>query len=151
MISLNKILVPTDFSKHSEKAIRYGVELAKQFSAELHLLHAFEIVPIAYGEGGFVPIDTSAEIAESAKKHLDSLVIESAEDLVITREITRGHPFVEIVQYAKQNEMDLIVLGTHGRGAIAHMLLGSVAEKVVQKAFCPVLVVRDEEHDFIMP
>ena len=151
MISLNKILVPTDFSKHSEKALRYGVELAIKFSAEVHLLHTFEIVPMAYGEGGFIPIDSSEEIAEAAKQHLDKLTIESVGQLVVTRAVTQGRPFVEIVRYAKQKEIDLIVLGTHGRGAISHMLLGSVAEQVVRKASCPVLVVRDEEHDFIMP
>ena len=65
--------------------------------------------------------------------------------------IVAGNPFLEIVRYAKANAVDLIVMGTHGRGPIAHMLMGSVAEKVVRKSPCPVLTVRDAQHDFIMP
>jgi nucleotide-binding universal stress UspA family protein len=63
----------------------------------------------------------------------------------------RGSPFVEIVRYAKQHDIDLIVMGTHGRGPIAHMFMGSVAERVVRKATCPVLTVRSPEHEFVMP
>jgi nucleotide-binding universal stress UspA family protein len=151
MIALRKILVPTDFSEQSKKAVRYGIELATKFGAELHLLHAFETVPIMYGEGSGVPPQVADEIEAAAVKYLDELELESAEGLTVVRKVTEGHAFVEIVRYAKDNTIDLVVIGTHGRGAIAHMLLGSVAEKVVRKAPCPVLVVRDEEHDFIMP
>ena len=152
MISLKKILVPTDFSEQSVKAIRYGTELATKFGAELHLLHAVETLPIMYGEGGaYLLPDTVAEVVAATVKHLDELKIDSADELQVIRKVVQGHPFVEIVRYAKNNATDLIVVGTHGRGAVAHMLLGSVAEKVVRKASCPVLVVRDEEHDFIMP
>ncbi len=115
MISLNKILVPSDFSKHSEKAVLYGAELAIKFSAELHLLHSFEMVPMTYVEGGFIPLDTSAEVAAAAKKQLDSLPADPVANLKIVREVVQGHPFVEIVQYAKKNSIDLIVMGTHGR------------------------------------
>ena len=159
MISLHRILVPTDFSDHSEKAVRYGAELAAKFGAELHLLHAVETTAIIYGEGAamygdsvaFFPAEIAAEAETAAVKQLDDLKIDSADDLQVIRSVALGHPFVEIVRYAKDNAIDLIVVGTHGRGAIAHMLLGSVAEKVVRKAPCPVLVVRDEEHDFVMP
>jgi nucleotide-binding universal stress UspA family protein len=66
-------------------------------------------------------------------------------------EIEQGSPFVQIVTYAKRFDIDLIVLGTHGRGPIAHMLMGSVAERVVRKAPCPVLTVRHPEHEFVLP
>ena len=66
-------------------------------------------------------------------------------------EMVCGSPFLEIIAYAKSREIDLIVMGTHGRGPIAHMLMGSVAEKVVRKAPCPVLTVRHPEHEFLMP
>ena len=79
------------------------------------------------------------------------LDVPGAEDIEVERLVLEGPAFVEIVRYGKEQNIDLMVLGTHGRGAIAHMLLGSVAEKVVRKAPCPVLVVRDEEHDFVMP
>jgi universal stress protein A len=152
MISVKNILVPTDFSEHSAKAVRYGAELAANFGADLHLLHAVETTPIMYGEGAaYLPPEATAEIEAAAVKQLDELKIESADNLQVKRKVAQGHPFVEIVRYGKDNAIDLIVIGTHGRGAIAHMLLGSVAERVVRKAPCPVLVVRDEEHDFVMP
>lgn len=151
MITLKKILVPTDFSEHSAKAMQYGAELAAKFGAELHLLHSIEATPIMYGEGAFYPTETDAEIEAAAVKQLDDVKLDSTADLTVKRHAKHGHPFVEIVRYAKDNEVDLIIIGTHGRGAIAHMLLGSVAEKVVRKAPCPVLVVRDEEHDFVLP
>ena len=73
------------------------------------------------------------------------------EKLAITRKVLFGTPFIEIVRYARDNDIDLLVLGTHGRGAIAHMLMGSTAEKIVRKAPCPVLTVRPEAHEFVLP
>lgn len=151
MITLKKILVPTDFSEHSAKAMLYGAELAKKFGAELHLMHAVEQTPLMYGEGAYVPPETEAEIEAAATEQLESLVADAGDDVTVVRRVEHGHPFVETVRYAKENDIGLIVLGTHGRGAIAHMLLGSVAEKVVRKAPCPVLTVRDKEHEFVMP
>lgn len=151
MITLKKILVPTDFGEYSARAIRYGAELAGRFGAELHVLHAHEQIPIMYGEGAFFPPETSAEVKAAAEKHLNELPVEPAGDFPVVRASVEGHPFVEIIRYAKENDTDLIVIGTHGRGAIGHMFLGSVAEKVVRKAPCPVLTVRDEEHEFVMP
>ncbi len=150
MITLKNILVPTDFSEHSEKAVRYGAELAAKFGAELHLVHAIEATPIMYGEGAYFPPETEAELEAAATKQLDALEVE-AEGVTVVRKVVPGHPFVEIIRYAKETDAGLIVIGTHGRGAIAHMLLGSVAEKVVRKAPCPVLTVRDEEHEFVLP
>lgn len=151
MITLKKILVPTDFSEHSAKALLYGAELAKKFGAELHLMHAVEQTPLMYGEGAYVPPETEAEIEAAATAQLESLVADVGDGVNVVRRVEHGHPFVETIRYAKENDIGLIVLGTHGRGAIAHMLLGSVAEKVVRKAPCPVLTVRDKEHEFIMP
>lgn len=150
MIKLKKILVPVDFSKFSDKALRYAEELAGKFHAELHLLHAFETMPIM-AEGGYFPPDIASKEEEAARQSLNELEVNVPDEVQIVRELNHGHPFVEIVRYAKENDVGLIVMGTHGRGAIAHMLLGSVAEKVVRKASCPVLTVRDEEHEFIMP
>ena len=151
MITLKKILVPTDFSEHSSKAIHYGAELAAKFGSELHLLHAIEMTPLLYGESAYFPPDSEAELEKAAARQLDDLPDCATGDLRIVRKVQHGHPFVEIIRYAKENEIGLIVLGTHGRGAIAHMLLGSVAEKIVRKAPCPVLTVRDKEHEFVMP
>ncbi len=151
MITLKTILVPTDFSEHSAKALLYGSELAKKFGAELHVLHAVEQTPLMYGEGAYVAPETEAEIEAAASKQLEGLLADSSDDLKVVRKVQHGHPFVETIRYAKEHDIGLIVLGTHGRGAVAHMLLGSVAEKVVRKAPCPVLTVRDEEHEFVMP
>ncbi len=150
MVTLKKILVPTDFSEHSDKAVRYGAELASKFGAELHLVHAIEATPIMYGEGAYFPPETEAEIETAATKQLNEMTV-PGDGLTVQRKVVPGHPFVEIIRYAKENDVGLIVIGTHGRGAIAHMLLGSVAEKVVRKAPCPVLTVRDEEHEFVRP
>ena len=151
MIAMKRILVPTDFSEHSEKAVRYGAELALKFGAELQLLHTIEIQPILYAEGAAFPFQTTKEMQEYATAELEKVKVESGDQIQISRIICEGSPFVEIVKHAKENDVNLIVMGTHGRGAIAHMLLGSVVDKVVRKAYCPVLVVRDQEHDFVMP
>lgn len=151
MISLKRILVPTDFSEHSRKAMLYGAELAKKFHSELHLLHAIEMTPLMYGEVACVAPETESEIEASAQTQLDRLLTDADADLTIVRTVQHGHPFVETIRYAKENDVGLIILGTHGRGAIAHMFLGSVAERVVRKAPCPVLTVRDENHEFVMP
>ena len=152
MIRVKNILVPTDLGEHSAKAVLYGAELAATFGADPHLRHIVDTTPLMYGEmGDYYPPETVAEPEAAAVKQLDGLTIASADNLQVNRKVVQGRPFVEIVRYAKDNEIDMIVIGTHGRFPIAHMLLGSVAEKVVRKAPCPVLVVRDEQHHFVMP
>ena len=134
MIRLSKILVPTDFSQHSANAVRYGAELAAKFGADLHLLHCVEQTPILYGEGGaWISPETIVELQAAADKQLQEVPVD-VDGVNVIRKCVDGHPFVEVIRYAKSEETDLIVMGTHGRGAIAHLLLGSVAEKVVRKA-----------------
>lgn len=151
MISLKRILVPTDFSDTGAKAVSYGVELCNKFGAELHLHHAFEVTPIMYGEGAAAPIQSAADVKAAATNSLNDVTPTNAGSIEVIRSVTEGKPFVEIVHYAKEHCVDLIVIGTHGRGTVSHLLIGSVAENVVRKAPCPVLVVRDEQHDFVMP
>jgi nucleotide-binding universal stress UspA family protein len=154
MIKLQNILVPTDFSEPSQSALKYARAFAEQFNAAIHVMHVLED-PFLYAptsEGYMVPPHLAEEMEASARERLDSAL--SAEDRTQFRVqclLKRGSPFVEIVRYARESGIDLIVLGTHGRGPIAHMLLGSVAEKVVRKAPCPVLTVRSPEHEFVMP
>jgi nucleotide-binding universal stress UspA family protein len=83
MITLKKILVPTDFSEHSSKALLYGSELARKFGAELHLMHAIEMTPLMYGEGAYIAPETEAEIEAAATKQLESLLADSSDDLKI--------------------------------------------------------------------
>ena len=155
MISLKKILLPTDFSEYSDSAREYACSFAEKFGAELHLLHVLQdLVAMAPEPGMAFPppgdymkeLQTSAEEA-LAKRPGDVLPA----DAVVVRDVRHGTPFLEIIRYAKEHDIDLIVMGTHGRSGLAHVLLGSVAEKVVRKAPCPVLTVRPSEHKFEMP
>jgi nucleotide-binding universal stress UspA family protein len=150
MIKLERILVPTDFSDCAKQAVTYASELAKRFGAELYLLHVVQ-PPVAYPYA--VPLfDEAAHPEASAAKELEALEVADGEQIYrVERSIRTGTPFVEIVRHAKESEVDLIVIGTHGLTGLTHMLLGSVAEKVVRKASCPVLTVRPEGHQFVMP
>ena len=155
MIKLNRILVPSDFSENARCALEYGCAFCEQFGAELHLLHVLQDLVAMVPEPGLAfppPGDYMDELRESAEKGLEELLDESREQgKTIVRATRQGPPFLEIVRYAKECDIDLIVLATHGRTGLAHMLLGSVAEKVVRKSPCPVLTVRPSEHQFVMP
>jgi len=151
MISLKNILVPTDFSETSAVALKYAKELATAFGAKLHVLH----VLVEWVPDGYMPFSPELfqEVEQSTRQRLDALLpLEEREKHQAQLVLQRGaSEFVAIIQYAREQNIDLIVVGTHGRGAIAHMLLGSVAEKIVRKAPCPVLTVRHPEHEFVMP
>ena len=153
MITLRRILIPIDFSPHSEQALKYGVALAEKFEAELFLIHAFQDVSIYQTEvvSGAPPIMPPVEqLTASARGAMERLVQEKNLQRFGTHtDIVEGAPVEEIVDYAKEKNIDLIVMGTHGRGWLAHVLMGSVAEKVVRKAPCPVLTVRLVEHEFV--
>lgn len=155
MLRIQNILLATDFSEASERALDYARELAKAFGASLHVMHVLEdLAAHAWTTEVYVAAlpGVHEEMEKQARERLDQLVAGDKSAGIAVQTILRlGSPFVEIVRYAREAEIDLIVLGTHGRGAIAHMLLGSVAERVVRKAHCPVLTVRHEAHDFVMP
>jgi universal stress protein A len=150
-IKLQNICVPVDFSETSAAALKYGKALAEGFDAKLHLLH----VLINWVPAGDFPVspDFYKDLEQSARKQLDEqLTADEVKKYQARLELVNGNSeFVEIIRYAKEQNIDLLVLGTHGRGPIAHMLMGSVAEKVVRKAPCPVLTVRHPEHEFVMP
>jgi len=151
MITLERILLPTDFSECSERARSYACELAKRFTAELHLLHVAGPVMIPAGYVGTIP-DELLRPEQGAREELekwDDPEFEQAKGVV--RSVTLGTAFVEIVRYAREHNADLIVIGTHGRSGLSHALLGSVTEKVIRKAPCPVLAVRPEGQQFVMP
>jgi nucleotide-binding universal stress UspA family protein len=161
MIQLKRILFPTDFSGASERAREYALVLAERFEAELHLLHVIhdwvERMP-EFGMGLSVPAYAEQgparrrALEESAIRQLTALTPSGwSEQHRVTIAIKEGQPFVEIVKYAREHEIDMIVIGTHGRGAVAHALLGSVAERVVRKAPCPVLTVRPGPQAFVTP
>ncbi|QDT89120.1 universal stress protein [Gimesia algae] len=152
MIDIKKILIPTDFSETSQAATQYAVELAKKFGAQLHLLHVIEdpVVYMPMFESYALP--PKEDFENFAKTRLDNWILdEDKAGLEISTHWVHGNPFVDILKYSKREEIDLIVVGTHGRSFTAHLLLGSVAEKVVRKASCPVLTVRPKGHQFIHP
>ena len=155
MISLKRILAPTDFSDYSKRGTDYACALAEQFGAEVHLMYVLQDMIAMVPEPGMAfppPGDYMEELKESAEKALEELPgADASADLSVIRTTRHGPPFLEIIRYAKENDIDLIVMGTHGRSGLAHALLGSVAEKVVRKAPCPVLTVRPTEHEFSMP
>jgi nucleotide-binding universal stress UspA family protein len=156
MIKLNRILVATDFGEASEAALTYGRELARSFSAQLDVLHvADNVLTRGFGAEGYVANypELQRDVEEAARRNLDAAVSDEDRKMLRARPIviTSNAPAMAIVSYAKDAKVDLIVLGTHGRGAMAHLLMGSVAERVVRTAPCPVLTVRHPEHDFVIP
>jgi len=155
MITLKNILAATDFSEPSEAALAYGRALARTFGATLHVLHVVRDVSTAYGVEGYV-VSTpqlQQEIEGAARAQIDAVLVDNDEPPLPARGvlITSNAPAAAIVEYAKREHIDLIVTGTHGRGAVAHLLMGSVAERVVRTAPCPVLTVRHPEREFVIP
>lgn len=154
---LNRILVPVDFSETSKKALEYAVAFAMQFRAKLILLHVIQ--PVAFpAELGYVPTEL-ADFGETATKaalqKLQALCREHPQQLggeqAVERVVRQGTPWHEIATAAKESAADLIIIATHGHTGLKHVLLGSTTERVVRHAPCPVLVVREREHDFVPP
>jgi nucleotide-binding universal stress UspA family protein len=155
MIDLHRILVPTDFSKHSDNALTYAAAFAEKFGAELTLLHVVQDLSLFVPEAVTIspPVAPPVEQLTAAVREALERVIDSRQlrRFTVHAEVREGSPFYEIVRFAKELDVDLIILGTHGHTGLAHVLLGSVAEKVVRKAPCPVLTVRHPEHEFVHP
>ncbi len=145
MFKLKKILVPVDFSVCSKKALQYAIPFAKQFAAELILLHVIQPYPPMPEMG---PVDMDS--IEDAKRELAEVRGSIHEAVQSSTVLRQGPPAVRIVEAAKELGCDLIILSIHGRSGLGRFLLGSTAEKVVRHAGCPVLVVREHEHEFIV-
>jgi len=148
-LDVKKILVAVDFSETSSKAFDYALSFARVYEAEVVALHVLED-PILYAP----TTDPSYRKAyeQTIQTKLDELATRhGAEGVKVELTTRQGSPFHELVEYARNENCDLIVMGTLGTGPIQHMLLGSVAEKVVRKASCPVLVVRPDEDEFVTP
>jgi len=156
MSRFHHVLVPVDFSAESLQALHYGCAFARNDQASLSILHAVQnLAPLTFGGAevvSTVAVQYAEEAEASARKALDDVVpVAWTEGLDIRREAVVGATAETILDYARSKKVDLIVVGTHGRGGVTRMLLGSVAEKVVQRAPCSVLVVRQREHDFVTP
>lgn len=148
VFQLKKILVPVDFSACSKKALQYAIPFAKQFSAELTLLYVVQpYVPVAGMTEMTVVVGESAQDAQKNLQALQKMVGDAVPSKTLVR---TGNPYIEITCAAKDLDIDLIILSTHGRTGLEHVLVGSTTEKVVRHARCPVLIVREHEHEFIV-
>ena len=154
MIALRKILFPTDFSEPSDHALEYALSLAMEYEATLMLLHVIEEFHYSayYEDLNAPPERIYAEVLKEAEERMERLVFEEMKGKVAVEQvIRRGEPFSEVVQAAREEEVDLIVMGTHGKTGLSHALMGSTAERVVRLAPCPVLTSRSPEYEFVMP
>ena len=153
-MQIKTILFPTDFSQGARAAMDYAISLSRDYEARLILLYVIQDISIAewYIPSSISAADLVEDMQKSAEKEMERWGNEVAEKVSpVERLITRGVPFVEIIRTAKEKNVDLIVIGTHGRTGIDHMLFGSTAEKVVRKSPCPVLTVRMAGKDFKLP
>jgi nucleotide-binding universal stress UspA family protein len=154
MVAIKNILVATDFGEPSNVALAYGRDLARNYNARLHVMHVVEDVMMRYSsEVGLALPALQEELVAASRRELESRVTdEDRKQLNAVAVIDTGVNIADaICDYAKANAIDLIVTGTHGRGAVKHFLMGSVAERVVRSAPCPALTVHAHERDFIVP
>lgn len=156
MIALQNVLVATDFEEAAAVALTYGRSLARTFGATLHVVHVLDDIGSRAATMAGYGLDIGRmqiELEATAQNRLDSLLWDDdRKDLGAKAVVlTSTNPASAIVQYATDAKVNLIVVGTHGRGAVSHLLIGSVAERVVRTAPCPVLTVRSHERDFVVP
>jgi nucleotide-binding universal stress UspA family protein len=147
-----RILIPSDFSPHSAAALSLAANLANTFDAELHLLHVIEellpAVPLdptgLYG----LPPDYDERVKAAVAGELAKVTKTVQTKVPLVSKVHTGSPLVEIVRYARKSSIDVIVMGTHGRTGLAHVVMGSVAESVLRSAPCPVMVVPTPNHKY---
>lgn len=151
-MEVKNILMPTDFSDQSQAAVSWAVDLAHRYRAKLHIIHVFD--ENAFDPAFFSPSEERAheyfmKVREGFEAEVDKFLEDyDTSGIGIVTVLANGNAFVEIVRYARDNEIDLIVMGTHGRSGLSTILLGNVAEKVVHKALCPVLTVHHPDYEF---
>ena len=149
---LRRILVPVDFSASSKKALQYAAGFSAAFAPEIHLLHVVQVFTVP-PELGYMPPElpnSQQELVAAARSELEKLCPRDASaDGRFQISVRAGVPWQEIADAARETDADLIILATHGHTGLKHVLLGSIAERVVRYAPCPVLIVRERERDFI--
>lgn len=152
LFKIQKILMPLDFSDCSKKALQYAVPFAKHFGARLVLLH---VLPVDYATGWELgTIDCEALFEGDLKTYAQDRLMTLAKEAVpaevpVEIEVRRGVPSIEIMAVAKEMTVDLVLMSTHGHTGRIHAFIGSVASDVTRLASCPVLVVRQNEHEFV--
>jgi nucleotide-binding universal stress UspA family protein len=146
VIEIRSILAPTDFSAHSEQAVRFACGLAERLGAELHLLHVLSEILPAGPDPLLMPVMPPEYYEENEERASETLgrLLQPAwgTPRSVVTAVRWGSPVEAIVAYAVDVKVDLIVIATHGRTGLSHVLLGSVAERIVREAPCPVLTIR---------
>jgi nucleotide-binding universal stress UspA family protein len=147
MIQVQRILVPLDFSRHAESILEWATHLAEEHDSKLLLLHAYHL-PVEFQqlEGAYLPQDFWASVKSEAEQNLNRYAEPlRAKGLTVEVIVREGYPATVIEEEAVELEADLIVIGTRGLSGLKHLLLGSIAERVVQKSPCPVLTVKTHD------
>ena len=151
ILRLKRILVPTDFSETSKKAVQYAVRFAEQFGCDIILLYVVEpVTPLVGAPLAVEPFMEKDEFS-TAEKELAEIAAESHTNgaRYVSSFVRVGNAPNEITKVARDFDIDLIIIGTHGYTSWRHLCMGSTAERVVRSAPCPVLVVREKEHEFV--
>ena len=149
MIEIQKILVPTDFSEYSQHAVKYAVALAQSFKAKLYVVHVWD-QSIAVGPTETFHTEIWVEAEKSEKERLNQVTQGLRTEGIDAESVfVSGTAYIEIAKTAKELDVDLITLATHGRTGLRHLVFGSTAEKIIRLAPCPVLVVKHPEHEFV--
>jgi len=148
-----KIVCPIDFSEFTDEIVKYAVNITKKFNAELHLIHIIPNLNYFTPYESFLTPENLVAIEKNIEKEVekDFEKVTKDIDMPLKKIVKTGVTFVEIIDYIKEEDIDLVVMGTHGRSGIEHILIGSVAEKVVRKSPCPVLTIRPRGRKFSMP
>jgi len=153
VINLKRVLVSTDFSEASGKALPYGASLAQEYEAELHVVHVVEdslyYAQFVYDGAPFDPSVLIEGLVQDRRKKLDELVKTLPKDVKVVTHLRRGIVASELIALAKEIDADMAVIATHGRTGLKHMIFGSVAERVVRECPCPVLTVRTKAHGML--
>jgi nucleotide-binding universal stress UspA family protein len=150
MIAMKHILVPHDFSETSSSAVTYAIALARNFDAAITFLHVGDSAKTALDTE--FPIGLEDSLRDAVRERLLKIVTPQEQRELLPRFVVlSGNPATEIVRFANAENVDLIVMGTHGRGLVGHVVMGSVAEKVVRTAPCPVLTVRNATRSVVVP
>ena len=153
-MQFSKILVPTDFSESARYALPYAVDLAQKYDASLYILHVVEpiVAPVDFAWGTYSYPDIEKQLSGYVKESLAKIINEQVpDDITVESTNLNGKPWREIVSFARDEGMDLIVMATHGLSGLSHALYGSTAEKVVRKAPCQVMIIRHPDVKFEMP
>lgn len=148
-----KILCPVDFSEFTKDVVAYAADISRQYGAELHVLHVIPNLTYFTPYESFLTPENLVAMEKNIQDEVDRdfKKVLSAVGIDVRKVVRTGVAFVEIIDYAKTEGIDLIVMGTHGRSGIEHILIGNVAEKVVRKSPCPVMTIRPRGKEFKMP